>query len=137
MRFPAAARRQTSLVGNVTHLASAAAAAGVRRLVYVSVSNARHDSSTAYFRAKAAAEDAVREAGAGGAMTLAIVRPTLLYGPNDILINNLAWTLRRLPVFGIPGDGGTRVSPSMSTTCGSVFGPWRERRSGRDCRGRT
>ncbi len=38
-------------------------------------------------------------------MSIAIVRPTLLYGAGDILINNLAWTLRRLPVFGIPGDG--------------------------------
>ena len=40
-----------------------------------------------------------------------MVRPTLLYGPGDILINNMAWTLRRLPVFGIPGDGRYRVQP--------------------------
>jgi NADH dehydrogenase len=41
------------------------------------------------------------------------VRPTLLYGPSDILINNMAWTLRRLPVFGIPGDGRYRVQPVL------------------------
>jgi NADH dehydrogenase len=35
----------------------------------------------------------------------------LLYGPSDILINNMAWSLRRLPVFGIPGDGRYRVQP--------------------------
>lgn len=48
---------------------------------------------------------------AGSAMSVAIVRPTLLYSTSDVLINNMAWTLRRLPVFGIPGDGEYRVQP--------------------------
>lgn len=111
MRFPRGGATWQQIVDNVAGLARASAAARVRRLVYISVSNAAHDSSTAYFRAKAAAEDAVREAAEGGEMTAAIVRPTLLYGDGDILINNMAWTLRRLPVFGIPGDGSYRVQP--------------------------
>jgi nucleoside-diphosphate-sugar epimerase len=109
MRFPHGDATWNEMVDNVGHLARASAAAGVRRLIYVSVSNAAHDSTTAYFRAKAAAEDAVRAANLG----YAIVRPTLLYGPGDILINNMAWTLRRLPVFGIPGDGRYRVQPVL------------------------
>ena len=114
MRFPRGVATWEQIVDNVARLARASAAAGVRRLVYISVSNAGHDSSTAYFRAKAAAEDAVRAAGrGGGAMTAAIVRPTLLYGESDILINNMAWTLRRLPVFGIPGDGRYLVQPVL------------------------
>jgi len=112
MRFPRGGATWDEMVDNVARLARSSAAAGVRRLVYVSVTNARHDSSTAYFRAKAAAEDAVRAAGGGG-MSSAIVRPTLLYGEIDILINNMAWTLRRLPVFGIPGDGRYRVQPVL------------------------
>ena len=112
MRFPRGGATWSEIVDNVARLARASAAAGVRRLVYISVSNAAHDASTAYFRAKAAAEDAVRSAAAGGiTLTAAIVRPTLLYGETDILINNMAWTLRRLPVFGIPGDGKYRVQP--------------------------
>jgi nucleoside-diphosphate-sugar epimerase len=107
MRFPRGDATWEQMVDNVARLARASAVAGVRRLVYVSVSNARHDSSTAYFRAKAAAEDAVRAAN----VSYAIVRPTLLYGPADILINNMAWSLRRLPVFGIPTDGRYRVQP--------------------------
>jgi NADH dehydrogenase len=107
MRFPRGMATWQEMVDNVARLARASAAAGVRRLVYVSVSNAAHDSTTAYFRAKAAAEDAVRAAN----LSYAIVRPTLLYGPSDILINNLAWSLRRLPLFGIPGDGRYRVQP--------------------------
>lgn len=111
MRFPRNGATWDQIVHNVARLAGASAAAGVRRLVYVSVSNAAHDSSTAYFRAKAAAEDAVKAAATGATMTAAIVRPTLLYGESDILINNMAWTLRRLPVFGIPGGGRYRVQP--------------------------
>ena len=110
MRFPRGGQTWPEMVANAGRLGRAARAAGVRRLVYVSVTNARHDSSTAYFRAKAAAEDELRGA-AGDGLSLAIVRPTLLYGPGDILINNMAWMLRRLPVFGIPGDGRYRVQP--------------------------
>lgn len=109
MRFPRGGTTWDQLVDNVARLARASAGAGVRRLVYISVTNARHDSSTAYFRAKATAEDAVRSV--IGDVSTAIVRPTLLYGPGDILINNMAWTLRRLPLFGIPGDGKYRVQP--------------------------
>jgi NADH dehydrogenase len=107
MRFPRGRTTWPQMVDNVGRLAAAARAAGVARIVYISVSNAAHDASTAYFRAKAAAEDQVRAAG----VSHAIVRPTLLYGEGDILINNMAWTLRRLPVFGIPGDGQYRVQP--------------------------
>jgi nucleoside-diphosphate-sugar epimerase len=119
MRFPRGTATWDEMVANVARLATAAGEAGVRRLVYVSVSNASHDALTAYFRAKAAAEDAVRGAAgsndaapsAAAAMSVAIIRPTLLYGPSDILINNMAWSLRRLPVFGIPGDGSYLVQP--------------------------
>ncbi|HEY8135175.1 MAG TPA: NAD-dependent epimerase/dehydratase family protein [Candidatus Limnocylindrales bacterium] len=110
MRFPRGGATWDELVANVARLAGAARRQGIRRLVYISVSNARPDSTTAYFRAKAAAEGRIRAAGTG-AMSVAIVRPTLLYGPSDILINNMAWSLRRLPVFGIPGDGRYRVQP--------------------------
>ena len=112
MRFPRGRSTWDETVGNVARLAASAREAGVRRLVCVSVSNARHDSATAYFRAKATAEEHVRAA-AGAQLSVAIVRPTLLYGPTDILINNMAWTLRRLPVFGIPGNGRYLVQPVL------------------------
>jgi NADH dehydrogenase len=88
-------------------LFEAARRAGVRRIVHISVINAAHDAPTAYFRAKAVVEDALTASGIGHA----IVRPTVTYGPGDILVNNLAWTLRRLPVFGIPGDGRYPIQP--------------------------
>ncbi|MEX2135728.1 MAG: NAD(P)H-binding protein [Chloroflexota bacterium] len=88
-------------------LFEAARQAGVRRIVHISVVNASHDAPTAYFRAKAVVEDALRASGIGHA----IVRPTVTFGPGDILVNNLAWTLRRLPAFGIPGDGRYPIQP--------------------------
>ena len=107
MRFERGGATFDLLVANLGRLLLAAADSGVRRLVYSSVSNASHSSPTAYFRAKARAEDLVRASGMG----YAIVRPTLLYGEGDILINNMAWTLRRLPLFGVAGDGRYRVQP--------------------------
>lgn len=88
-------------------LLAAASRAGVRRIVHISVINASHDAPTAYFRAKAAVEDLLAATG----VPFAIVRPTVTFGPGDILLNNLAWTLRRLPVFGIPGDGRYPIQP--------------------------
>ncbi len=110
MRFPRGGATWDATVHNVARLGFAARKAGVRRLVFVSVTNARHDSSTAYFRAKAAAEEVVR-LNARDQLSVAIVRPTLLYGPDDILVNNMAWTLRRLPLFGVPADGRYLVQP--------------------------
>lgn len=88
-------------------LFEAARLAGVRRIVHISVINAAPDAPTAYFRAKAAVEGALLGFGVGHA----IVRPTVAFGPGDILVNNLAWTLRRLPVFGIPGNGRYPIQP--------------------------
>jgi NADH dehydrogenase len=52
-------------------------------------------------------EEALRSAG----MSYAIVRPTLVYGEGDVLINNIAWVLRHFPIFAIPGDGAYRLQP--------------------------
>jgi NADH dehydrogenase len=88
-------------------LLTAAVHAGVRRLVHVSVVNAAADAPTPYFVAKARLDDVVRESG----LSHAIVRPTLTFGPGDILVNNLSWVLRRFPAFAIPGDGEYRLQP--------------------------
>ena len=88
-------------------LLAAARAAGVRRVVHVSVVNAAPDADTPYVRAKAALESVVRSSG----LEWVIVRPPSRYGPGDILINNLAWALRRLPVYGMAGLGRYTVQP--------------------------
>jgi len=107
LRFPRAGATFEGAVARSAALVAAACDAGVRRIVHVSVVNAAPDAETPYVRSKAALEAVVRASG----LEWAIVRPTLTYGPNDILINNLAWALRRLPVYGIPGLGRYTVQP--------------------------
>lgn len=94
-------------VANTRVLLRAAREAGVRRVVHVSVTSPALDSPLPYFRGKAEAEAAVRACGLGHA----IVRPTLVFGPRDILVNNIAWGVRRTPVFPVAGDGRYRVQP--------------------------
>ena len=94
-------------VRNTAVLVKAAEQAGIRRIVHVSVSNPSLDSKLPYFRGKAQAEQAILRA----RMSHAILRPALLFGGEDILINNIAWLLRSVPVFAIPGDGSYRVQP--------------------------
>lgn len=94
-------------VRNSRTLVEAAGRAGVRRIVHISITNPSHDSFYEYYRGKARVEDAVR----AGGLSYAIVRPTVLFGDDDILVNNIAWLLRRLPVFVIPGDGCYRLRP--------------------------
>jgi NADH dehydrogenase len=94
-------------VANTRILMSAAAEAGVRKVVHISVSNPSLDSHLDYYAGKARTEEIVRESG----LKWAIVRPTLIFGPGDILINNIAWLLRNMPVFVIPESGRYRVQP--------------------------
>lgn len=94
-------------VRNTQVLFRAAAEAGVARIVHVSITNPSQDSPLEYFSAKAELEQALAMTG----VSHAILRPTVLFGREDILVNNIAWILRRLPVFGIFGDGEYRVQP--------------------------
>jgi uncharacterized protein YbjT (DUF2867 family) len=107
IRFPRGAMTYERATADSATLVAAARAAGVRRIVHVSVVNAAADAPTPYVRAKAALEAMVRSSG----LEWVIVRPTLTYGSNDILINNLAWALRRLPIYGMPGRGRYTVQP--------------------------
>jgi NADH dehydrogenase len=94
-------------VANTRILVGAAVEAGVRKVVHISVSNPSADSHLDYYAAKARAETIVRDSG----LRWAIVRPTLVFGPGDILFNNIAWLLRRVPIFGIAGLGDYQLQP--------------------------
>ena len=94
-------------ISNTRRLIQAAKDAGVGRLVHISVTNPPPDSPFPYFQGKFVLEQAVQNSG----LSYAIIRPTLVYAPEDILVNNIAYLLRRLPVFAIPGDGSYRLQP--------------------------
>jgi uncharacterized protein YbjT (DUF2867 family) len=107
VRFDRGENTQPRAVENTRKLVGAAVKAGVQRIVHISITNPSPDSHLPYFWGKAANEQAVIEAG----LSYAILRPTVLFGAEDILINNIAWLLRRFPVFAIPGDGSYRLQP--------------------------
>jgi len=94
-------------VENTRTLIRAAEEASVRRIVHVSVTNASEESPLPYFRGKGLVEKAIIHS----RLSYAIIRPTLVFGAEDILINNIAWLLRRVPVFAVPGSGDYRVQP--------------------------
>jgi NADH dehydrogenase len=94
-------------VKNTLKLFAAARAAGVRRIVHVSITNPSEDSPLPYFAGKARLERALIESG----LSYAVLRPAALFGTEDILINNIAWCLRRFPLFAVFGDGQYRLQP--------------------------
>ena len=106
VRAPRGSLTHRVAVENTRRLIAAARRAGVRRIVQTSIANPTASSSS-YYRGKAALEEAVRSSG----LSYAIERPTLLFGEGDVLINNIAWLLRHLPIFAIPGDGRYHLQP--------------------------
>lgn len=107
VRFNHRLFQHTGAVRNTLALFEAAKQAGVERIVHVSIANPSKDSPLEYFRGKATLEQALMDSG----ISYAILRPAILFGQEDILINNIAWTLRRLPVFGMFGNGRYRLRP--------------------------
>jgi len=107
VRFNQAGFKHATAVENTLKLFEAARQAGVRRVVHVSITNPSSDSPLEYFSGKARLEQALIESG----LSHAILRPTVLFGKEDILINNIAWLLRRFPFFGVFGSGRYRLQP--------------------------
>jgi len=107
VRFPRGDSTFETAVQNTRTLITAARNAGVKRIVHVSIANPSAESPLGYYRGKAQLEQAVIDSG----LSYAILRPTVIFGIEDILINNIAWFVRRFPVFGIPGNGRYRVRP--------------------------
>lgn len=80
---------------------------GVKKIVHISVTNPSLDSNLPYYRGKARQEELVKSCG----VSHAVIRPTLVFGKEDILVNNIAWLIRKFPMFPIFGDGSYRVQP--------------------------
>lgn len=107
IRFERGAQTFAGAVANTRALIAAAERAGARRLVHVSIANATAAPHLPYYAGKAALEESVK----ASSMSHAIIRPTVIFGGEDILINNITWILRRFPLFGAPGDGSYRMRP--------------------------
>ena len=107
VRFARGAVDHQAAIANSRILFGAAAQAGVQRIVHVSITHPSLDSPYPYFRGKARVEQILAECG----VPYAIARPAILFGGDGVLLNNIAWLLRRLPVFAIGGRGDYRIRP--------------------------
>jgi NADH dehydrogenase len=107
VRFPRGRSTFESAVQNTRTLITAAKNAGVQRIVHVSIANPSSESPLGYYRGKAKVEQAVIDS----SLSYTIFRPTVIFGKEDILINNIAWFVRHFPIFGIPGNGRYGVRP--------------------------
>ncbi|MFQ5614944.1 MAG: NAD(P)H-binding protein [Anaerolineales bacterium] len=94
-------------VRNTQTLIDAAKTAGVRRIVHVSITNPSLDSPLPYFSGKGKLEAYIQASG----LSYAILRPTVIFGVEDILLNNIAYLLRRFPIFVVPGSGKYKLQP--------------------------
>jgi len=107
IRFDHGDNTQSQAVENTARLIKSAVSAGVRRIVHISITNPSLDSHLPYFRGKAQNENVLMQSG----LSYAILRPTVLFGLEDILINNIAYLLRRFPAFAVPGNGNYPIQP--------------------------
>jgi NADH dehydrogenase len=90
------------------NLVRAAKEAGVKRFVYLSGVGAAPDAERHWFRAKWRAETAVRESG----MTYTIIRPSWVFGPEDVALNRFLGMSRFLPFVPLIGNAGKqRLQP--------------------------
>ena len=107
VRFSHGRSTFNTAVENTQTLLQAAKMAGVKKIVHVSIANPDKQSPFPYYRGKAVLEEAVMASG----LDYTIIRPTVIFGTEDILVNNIAWLLRTFPVFPIAGSGNYRIQP--------------------------
>lgn len=107
IRFAHGSLTFENAVRNTITLFKAAKEAGVQRIVHVSITNPAQTSRLPYFRGKAILEQELMRSG----LSYAIVRPTVLFSTEDILINNIAWLLRHFPLFPLFGSGHYQLQP--------------------------
>lgn len=107
VRFPHRGHTYERALEHTAILFASAAEAGVRRIVHIGVTHASLDSPLPYYRGKALQDQLLKRCG----VPFSIVRPTLVYGREDILVNNIAWFLRKFPVFPVFAGGRFRVQP--------------------------
>lgn len=116
VRFPHGDQTYESALQNTRVLFDCARQAGVRRIVHISVTHTAMDSDLPYYRGKACQEQLLAECG----VPAVVVRPTLVFGDEDILVNNIAWLIRKSPVFPIFGSGNYRLTPVHVTDLAKV-----------------
>lgn len=116
IRFEHSGQTFDQAVANTEILFNCALKAGIKRIVHISVTQASPDSTLPYYAGKGRQEEALRGLG----IDYSIVRPTLVFGIEDVLVNNIAWLIRKFPIFPIMGDGSYRLQPIFVEDLASI-----------------
>lgn len=107
VRFPHGQMTFQKAIQNTLTMIKAARDAGVSRIIHISITNPSEGSPLPYFHGKAVLEKAIIQSD----LSYAIIRPTVVFGDEDILINNIAWFLRKFSAFVIPDLGQYKLQP--------------------------
>lgn len=107
IRFEQGNKTFAGSIERTRRLIEAAKSAGVGRIVHISISNPEQGKGLPYFDGKLVVEDMIVKSG----LSHCILRPTVIFGKEGILINNMAWFMRYSPVFGIPGSSNQLMQP--------------------------
>ena len=107
VRFSKGQTTHEKAVANTKVLIKAAKDAGVKKIVHISITNPSEDSKLSYYKGKAILEKEIINSG----LSYAILRPNVIFGDEGILINNIAWLLRKFPAFAVPGKGKYKIQP--------------------------
>jgi uncharacterized protein YbjT (DUF2867 family) len=107
IRFPMKGMTYEKATENSKALIRAAEEAGIKRIVHTSIVKPSKDSPFGYYRGKAGVEETIQ----ASSLSYAILRPTVFFGGEDILVNNISWSLRFLPIFPIAGKGDYKIQP--------------------------
>ena len=116
IRFPHGNTTWRDAIVNSKKLFRACKIAGVKKIVHISVTNPNLDSPYSYFKGKAVVEELLKRSG----VPYTILRIAWMYEEGDILVNNIAWILKRLPIFGVFGGGSYKLQPVSLRTLGKV-----------------
>jgi NADH dehydrogenase len=107
IRYPAKGISHETAVQNIGFLVQCAKQAGIQKIIHMSVSNPSPDSQLSYFKGKAEAEEIIQKSG----IPFTILRPTLVFGKEDVLLHNIAWLLRHFPFFVFPSPSTCLIQP--------------------------
>ncbi len=107
IRYPHKEQTHEKAATNIQFLTQCAKRAGIKKIIHLSVSNPSEESALSYYKGKAQAEKMIKESG----LSYLILRPTLIFGLEDILINNIAWLLHAFPFFVLPSPVDYSVQP--------------------------
>ena len=99
------------------NIVEAARSAGVNRFLHMSALGTRAGARSRYHQTKWAAEECVRNSG----LAWTIIRPSVIYGPEDLSINVLTSVMRRLPFVPVLGDGRANIQPVAVETVARAF----------------